>query len=102
MRRFWSHPYGKVVTFVGSSLVLSQLGFSLHFRTVGAVLAIALVVLSGWWFFGHLVTADDDMPGGWSNPEGSRSFWRSSLLDLLVKFLVFVVAGTFAAVNLGL
>jgi len=39
-------------------------------------------------FVGHLVTLDDDMPGEWSNPDGSVSFWRSSKLELLIKFLV--------------
>ncbi|HEX2598338.1 MAG TPA: hypothetical protein VHL05_06170, partial [Terriglobales bacterium] len=29
-----------------------------------------LVLLIGWQFVGTLVTLDDDMPGGWSNPDG--------------------------------
>jgi hypothetical protein len=41
-------------------------------------------------FAGHLITIDDDMPGEWSNPEGSRRIWHRSLLILLVKFLVVV------------
>lgn len=43
--------------------------------------------LLGWAAFGHLVTLDDDMPGGWSNVEGSKSLWRQSLLELSVKLL---------------
>ena len=43
--------------------------------------------LLGWAAFGHLVTLDDDMPGGWSNLEGSKSLWRQSLLELAVKLL---------------
>lgn len=27
-----------------------------------------------WAFVGHLITIDDDAPGGWSNPDGSIPF----------------------------
>lgn len=44
-----------------------------------------LIGFSVWIFIGHLVTADDDAPGGWSNPDGSLSFpWA----ELLIKALV--------------
>ena len=33
-----------------------------------------VIGFSGWIFLGHLVTADDDAKGGWSNPEGSLPF----------------------------
>jgi len=32
-----------------------------------------------WAFGGHLITIDDDLPGGWSNPEGSIPFPWSGL-----------------------
>lgn len=42
---------------------------------------------SAWAFFGHVVTSDDDLPGGWSNPDGLLPFpWR----ELVVKGLLFV------------
>lgn len=44
--------------------------------------------ISAWVSIGHLVTLDDDMPGGWSNPENSANIWRSSKLELLIKFSV--------------
>ncbi|HVO25072.1 MAG TPA: hypothetical protein VMW56_15745 [Candidatus Margulisiibacteriota bacterium] len=44
--------------------------------------------LAAWAAFGHLITLDDDEPGGWSNPEESKDLWRSSLLELAVKFVV--------------
>ena len=45
-----------------------------------------LIALSAWTFFGHLVTADDDARGGWSNPDGSLPFpWA----ELAIKALVF-------------
>ena len=44
-----------------------------------------LIGFSAWAFIGHLVTADDDAPGGWSNPDGSLPFpW----VELLIKALV--------------
>ncbi|WP_404366791.1 hypothetical protein [Marinobacter sp.] len=46
--------------------------------------------LSGWVAFGHLITLDDDMPGEWSNPEGIKTIWRTSLAILAVKFAVFI------------
>jgi hypothetical protein len=46
---------------------------------------------AAWVAFGHLITVDDDMPGEWSNLEGDKNIWRSSLVTLLFKFLVFVI-----------
>lgn len=46
--------------------------------------------ISAWIAFGHLITLDDDAPGGWSNQENSKSIWRRSLAELLIKFAVFV------------
>lgn len=44
-----------------------------------------LIGFSAWALIGHLVTADDDAPGGWSNPDGSLPFpW----VELLIKALV--------------
>lgn len=43
--------------------------------------------LVGWPIVGLIVTADDDLPGGWSNPEGKtpppwsyREFWGEFVL----------------------
>jgi hypothetical protein len=53
-----------------------------------------LIVFSAWAFFGHLVTADDDAPGGWSNPDGSQPFpWR----ELAIKGIIFVCLCVVAA-----
>jgi hypothetical protein len=44
----------------------------------------ALIAFLGWPILGTIVTADDDLPGGWSNPDGTRTpdwqlpaFWGS-------------------------
>jgi hypothetical protein len=40
-----------------------------------------LIGLSVWAFFGHLITADDDALGGWSNPDGKAPFhWQALVL----------------------
>jgi len=48
-------------------------------------IGIPALVATGWAFFGHLVTLDDDAPGGFSNPQASPRFWHSSLIELLLK-----------------
>lgn len=73
-----------------------------HYLVLSAVVvvvAVALSLLAGipyiytllgfsaWAFFGHLITSDDDMRGGWSNPDGTRPFpW----VELLIKAVIFV------------
>jgi hypothetical protein len=44
-----------------------------------------------WAFIGHIITADDDAPGGWSNPDGSLPFpWRE--LAVKAAFLAGLIA----------
>jgi hypothetical protein len=47
---------------------------------LGVSLGVALfVLLVGWPIIGTLITLDDDLPGGWSNPDGSvRPPWREA------------------------
>ena len=50
------------------------------------------LLFSGWAMLGHLVTLDDDAPGGWSSPaspEEAKAFWRSSLGEFAIKALIF-------------
>lgn len=54
-------------------------------------LALPALVLSGWAFGGHLITLDDEWPGGWSNPEGDPKIWRRSAMELFVKLVVFLL-----------
>lgn len=48
-----------------------------------------LIGFAAWAFAGHLITIDDDLPGGWGNPDGLRpSPWlalvaKGALLALL-------------------
>ncbi|MFP5213157.1 MAG: hypothetical protein ACLGPL_07230 [Acidobacteriota bacterium] len=64
---------------VGTTLSLS------YFRGVPYI--YTLIGFSAWALLGHLVTIDDDVKGGWSNPDGSEPFpW----LELLTKVAIFM------------
>lgn len=49
--------------------------------------------LLSWSCVGHFITLDDDMPGEWDNPEGSKRIWYGSLSELLTKVLLLLVVG---------
>jgi hypothetical protein len=76
---------GVVLATVVGSVVAFRVGESM----LGRWLAVPSILLTGWAAFGHLITLDDDMPGGWSNPGWSRSFWGKSLSQLAIKFALF-------------
>lgn len=80
----------------------------------GAIIAIAVVLsliwhvpyiftligFSAWAFFGHLITADDDARGGWSNPDGSLPLrWGWLILKALVFAALCVLAVELPAVR---
>ena len=50
----------------------------LHFAGLGWGLS-AFASFVGWPLLGTLITADDDLPGGWSNPDGTITPpWRTA------------------------
>ena len=71
-----------------ASLLLTILVIATVLSLVWRVAYIYTAIgFAGWAFIGHLVTADDDFRGGWSNPDGSRRFpW----IALLIKAVIFV------------
>ena len=42
-------------------------------------------------FFGHLVTLDEDLKGGWSNPDGDTKIRNTSLIELAGKLVFSIV-----------
>ena len=51
----------------------------LHFACGLAWGLSAFAAFVGWPLLGTLITADDDLPGGWSNPDGTeRPPWRTA------------------------
>jgi hypothetical protein len=59
-----------------------------------------LIGLSAWAFFGHLITADDDAPGGWSNPDGKNPLpWRALGIKAAVLISLGLIAIAFPSVR---
>lgn len=54
----------------------------------GIAYIYSLVGISALVFVGHLITLDEDLRGGWSNPDDERSIAYGSLIELAVKFAV--------------
>ena len=77
-----------LVVFV-ASCVSSIAAYLLKAPDFGKWLIAPALLLSGWAFAGHLITLDDDMRGGWSNPDGSRTIAYRSLAELGIKFVIF-------------
>jgi hypothetical protein len=81
--------YGNMLAMVCSTAV----SLSLIWKVPCLYTAIGFAV---WGFAGHLITIDDDLPSGWSNPTGSIPFpWaelaiRASVLLGLLG-LVFLI-----------
>ena len=57
----------------------------LNSRVLAIMLGLPALLLAGWAFLGHFVTLDDDLPDGFSNPNGSRRFYFQSLAELAAK-----------------
>jgi hypothetical protein len=71
-----------------------------HSHSLGLSIGVPALVISGWAFFGHLITLDEDAPGSFFNPVSASSSrtWHSSLVELLAKagLLAVVCALVFA------
>ncbi len=76
---------------IGTAICLSAFWRVAYIYTLIGFSALVVV--------GHLVTIDDDFPGGWSNPDGSQLFpWK----ELLIKIGVLLSLGLLAALFPGL
>lgn len=74
---------------LAASVALSGGAAVLGYRGLAVVVLAPATALSGLATIGHLVTLDDEMPGGWANPEGSPEAWRNSMVRLIMKGAVF-------------
>ena len=75
---------------LGTSIAAIGLSALLRVPYIFTFVGVAALVLAG-----HVVTIDEDMPGGWGNPDGSQPFpWR----ELLVKVAVVAVLALLALV----
>ena len=78
------------IAFIGSLVV--------HFEFDVSLGVALLIFFVGWPIGGTLVTIDDDLPGGWSNPDGSvrppwreAAFWGQIVAGLSVSALGFAI-----------
>ena len=69
----------------------------------GVAYIYTLIGLSAWAFVGHFVTVDDDLPGGWSNPDGKFPVpWKQLVVKGIVLVALGIVAFSFPGLrNLG-
>jgi hypothetical protein len=68
--------------------------------------ASLLVLLIAWPLIGTLITVDDDLPGGWSNPDGTvipewKTLWWWADLLLVRGSLVVIAIATEEALDGG-
>lgn len=81
-----------LVIVVTTALVLSW--------TLAVPYIFTVTGFSGWALMGHVVTADDDAPGGWSNPEGKLPFpWGELALKAIVFFGLCGAIAAFPAIR---
>src|SRR5258708_31209787 len=74
----------------------------LHFATSFGWGLSVFASFVGWPLLGTLITADDDLPGGWSNPDGTiPPPWRTALFWGQVS-MGFAISGVVAALDAGL
>ena len=52
---------------------------------------ITVLILLGWSSLGQLVTLDDELPGGWANPDGDRAIARRGVAWLLSTIVAFAL-----------
>ena len=70
-------------------LAVAVLAFVLSF-VAGVAYIYTFCMVAAVIVCGHLVTLDDDYPGGWSNLDGDKEIWQSSLKALAVKVVVLI------------
>ena len=59
-----------------------------------------LIGLSAWTLFGHIITADDDRAGGWSNPDGKKPFsWGLLAIEVVAFVSLWVILVAFPQVK---
>jgi len=69
---------------------------ALHFGAHLSFGLSSLLAFVGWPLVGTLITADDDLPGGWSNPDGdlpppwaTARYWGQLLAGASISALAF-------------
>ena len=90
---------GQLVTLTRVLLVVALAGSLIAHLIWGVSLGLAFLILFvGWPILGTLVTIDDDLPGGWSNPDGTRRadcleapFWGRIIVGAALSVIGFAI-----------
>jgi len=96
---WWSAPTNKLNGASGNAMhdvtkywvkrTLALIAFGVDLKVLLGIKVVDFgLVISGWMFFGSLITIDDDLPGGFYNPDGDEPFPKFELLGLGVAFAV--------------
>ena len=87
--------------FLGAAALITAL---LHWLGGVGIGWAALIAFLGWPILGTIVTADDDLPGGWSNPEGTHipdwaqaEFWGGMFCRGTIVCVAFLAQVSLAA-----
>ena len=68
--------------------------------TLGVPYIHTLIGLAAWPVLDQIVTADDDLPGGWSNPDGTTPHsWRPLLVSVAVLASLISLAVAFPSLR---
>jgi hypothetical protein len=63
--------------------VLACVAVAVALATGWPIGLVALALFVGWPLIGTLITLDDDLPGGWSNPDGkTKPEWKTLTWNL--------------------
>lgn len=77
-----SSSYLRAVGIIGGITVVIAVALSVLWRVPYIFTFVGVATLA---LIGHFVTIDDDLPGGWSNPDGSRPFpWRELMIKVAI------------------
>ena len=72
------------IAILATTYLLAAIALSLLFSVPYIFTAIGM---ASWVFIGHLITIDDDFPGGFNNPDGADPApWG----ELGIKFLILI------------
>jgi hypothetical protein len=83
--------YGIISAMVCSSVVILSLNWSFQYLYPAIGFAV-------WALGGHLITLDDELPGGWSNPDGSALLpWVGLGIKAAILFALVGLAFLFPA-----
>jgi len=64
--------------------------------------AITFSIIGSWPLAGSIITIDDDLPGGWSNPDGDEPFPWEMYRALTAFMIVMIFTGLVVSYILNL